>query len=101
MIVLQHNPPPVIGILLKKILSKLREGGIAYFQVPTYALGYRFDSKTYLRDFIGNMRMEMHVYPQHKLFELIRKQGCRVVEMREDNLVGNRNMISNSILVMK
>jgi SAM-dependent methyltransferase len=100
-IVLQHNPPPVIGILLKKILSKLREGGIGYFQVPAYALGYRFDSKIYLREFLGNTRMEMHVYPQRELLELIREQGCRLVEMREDNLVGSRNMISNSILVMK
>lgn len=100
-IVLQHNPPPVIGILLKKILSKLREGGIGYFQVPTCALGYRFDSKIYLREVISNTRMEMHVYPQRELLELIRDQGCRLVEMREDNLVGSRNMISNSILVMK
>ena len=100
-IVLQHNPPPVIGVLLKKVLSKLREGGIAYFQVPTYALGYRFDCKTFLREFMNNTRMEMHVFPQRELFELIREQGCRVVEVREDNLVGSRNIISNSILVIK
>jgi len=100
-IVLQHNPPPVIGVVLKKIFSKLRDGGIAYFQVPTYALGYRFDCKTYLQEFMVKNRMEMHVFPQHELFELIREQGCRVVEVREDNFVGSRNMISNSILVIK
>jgi SAM-dependent methyltransferase len=100
-IVLQHNPPPVIGILLKKILSKLRDGGIAYFQVPTSALGYRFDSRTYLKEFMDNTNMEMHVFPQRELFEIIKEQGCRVMEVREDNLVGSRNMISNSILVIK
>jgi SAM-dependent methyltransferase len=100
-IVLQHNPPPVIGVLLKKILSKLRAGGVAYFQVPTYALGYRFDCKTYLRECMSSTKMEMHVFPQQELFELIRQQDCRVVEVREDNLVGSRNMISNSILVVK
>ena len=100
-IVLQHNPPPVIGVVLKKILSKLRGGGIAYFQVPTYALGYQFDCKTYLRGFMRNTRMEMHVFPQRELFELIREQGCRLVEMREDNYVGTGNMISNSFLVIK
>jgi SAM-dependent methyltransferase len=102
-IVLQHNPPPVIGVLLKKILSKLRDGGIAYFQVPTYALGYRFDCKTYLQEFMSNtrMEMEMHVFLQRELFEIIREQGCRMVEVREDNLVGSRNMISNTVLVMK
>ena len=100
-IVLQHNPPPVIGILLKKILSKLRDGGIAYFQVPTSALGYRFDSRTYLKEFMDNTNMEMHVFPQRELFQIIKEQGCRVMEVREDNLVGSRNMISNSILVIK
>jgi SAM-dependent methyltransferase len=100
-IVLQHNPPPVIGVLLKTILSKLRAGGIAYFQVPTYALGYHFDCKTYLRRFRHHTRMEMHVFPQRELFELIRERDCRVVEMREDNYVGTGNMISNSILVIK
>jgi SAM-dependent methyltransferase len=100
-IVLQHNPPPVIGVLLKKILSKLRDGGIAYFQVPTYALGYRFDCSTYLKNFMSNTKMEMHVFPQRELFELIREQGCRIAEVREDNYVGTRNMISNSILVLK
>jgi hypothetical protein len=45
--------------------------------------------------------MEMHVFPQRELFELIKEQGCRVVEVREDNYVGSRNMISNSILVVK
>jgi SAM-dependent methyltransferase len=101
LIVLQHNPPPLIGVLLKAVLSKLRDGGIAYFQVPTYALGYRFDCKTYLRDSGDKDRMEMHVFPQRQLFELIREQGCRVVEVREDNHIGNRNMISNAVLVMK
>jgi hypothetical protein len=100
-IVLQHNPPPVIGILLKKILSKLRDGGIEYFQVPTSALGYRFDSRTYLKEFMDNTNMEMHVFPQRELFQIIKEQGCRVMEVREDNLVGSRNMISNSILVIK
>jgi hypothetical protein len=47
------------------------------------------------------MEMEMHVFSQRELFEIIREQGCRMVEVREDNLVGSRNMISNTVLVMK
>src|SRR5271167_900672 len=34
-IVLQHNPPPVIARLLRIILKKLRSGGAFLFQVPT------------------------------------------------------------------
>ena len=39
LIVLQHNPPPVMALLLKNILIKLRTGGIGYFQLPSYKKG--------------------------------------------------------------
>jgi 2-polyprenyl-3-methyl-5-hydroxy-6-metoxy-1,4-benzoquinol methylase len=39
MIVLQHNPPPVIRWLLNAMLGKLKIGGIGFFQVPTFLPG--------------------------------------------------------------
>lgn len=100
-IVLQHNPPPVIHEILDILLSKLLSGGIAYFQVPTYRLGYSFDVDKYLNNAKISGQMEVHVLPQHALFALFAKHKCRILEIREDNWTGGREFISNSFLVQK
>ena len=41
-LVMQHNPPPVIAELLKAFLGRINVGGFALFQVPTYAENYEF-----------------------------------------------------------
>ncbi len=99
-IVLQHNPPPLIAYLLGVILSKIRPGGIGYFQVPTYALSYSFNAERYLESELKLGFPEMHVIPQNKLFELIDKCACRILEVREDG-AGGPNMISSRVLVQK
>src|SRR5262249_3864755 len=33
-IVLQHNPPPLIGYLLRTLIRALRPGGVGVFQLP-------------------------------------------------------------------
>jgi SAM-dependent methyltransferase len=100
-IVLQHNPPPLIAALLRIILGKLRAGGIAYFQVPTYRLNYDFQIEEYLRSVDFSGRMEMHVIPQSVLFDILRQSGCRVLECREDNWTGDPGIISNTIFAKK
>ncbi len=100
LIVLQHNPPPVIAYMLKTILGKLRPGGIGYFQVPTYSVGYKFD-RNYLPGLKNTASIEMHVLPQNALFELIQECGCQLIEVREDGWTGAPTMISNSVLVRK
>ena len=100
LIVLQHNPPPVIALLLSQILRKLLPGGIAYFQVPTYAVGYRFNAREYI-DGLTARGMEMHVLPQDTLFQIINDCGCRLLEVREDNSTGDPNMVSNCVLAVK
>ena len=45
LIVLQHNPPPVIRIIVREFLRVLNPGGVAFFQVPTYRMGYSFDAR--------------------------------------------------------
>jgi SAM-dependent methyltransferase len=47
-IVLQHNPPPIIHVLIQELIRALNSVGIAFFQVPTYRLGYRFSLQEYM-----------------------------------------------------
>jgi len=82
-IVLQHNPPPVARYMLSKIFAKIRPGGIACFQVPTYIFGYSFDSDKYLSE-PPKGSFEMHVLPQAVIFELLTRNNFRVLEVRED-----------------
>ena len=100
LITLQHNPPPVIRLLLRTALRALRPGGIAYFQVPTYRLGYTFDAAQYLASEPKIGVPEMHVLPQPELLRLVEITGCRLLEMREDGAAGG-NHVSNRLLVQK
>lgn len=85
--VLQHNVPPVIGYILNAMLESLKDGGVAIFQVPTYREAYGFCFDGYMRDSsIG--RMEMHLLPQKKIFEIIYKNGCIPMEVYQDGLSG-------------
>lgn len=102
LIVLQHNPPPVIKLLLEAILRKLNPGGIAIFQVPTYRNGYSFDLANYLHK-PTPLHMEMHVLPQQEVFSIITATGCRVVEVREDSFASGRTSqsLSNTFFVQR
>jgi SAM-dependent methyltransferase len=100
-IVLQHNPPPLIKLMLKSILSKLRSGGIAYFQVPTYALNYKFSTDDYLKKARADAKIEMHVLPQAQLWKILHDAKCELLEVREDTAAGDRFIISNTILARK
>jgi SAM-dependent methyltransferase len=101
LIVLQHNPPPVIAYLLRMLLGKLRPNGIAYLQVPTYSPNYRFSADEYLSNATDSGTIEMHVLPQHKLFEILAEMHCRPLEIREDSWTNDYNTISNSVLAVK
>ena len=103
LIVLQHNPPPIIGQLIEAALACLEPGGIALFQVPTYEPGYTFDLASYLdthrqqREAAG---MEMHCIPQRQVFAIVAAAGCHVLEVREDNLTGRwGKSVSNTFMV--
>jgi SAM-dependent methyltransferase len=100
-IVLQHNPPPVIAKVLGLLLGRLRPGGVAFLQVPTYARGYRFDARAYLAAAQDGGGVEMHVLPQAHLFRVVGEAGCELLECREDYWVGVPGWISNSVLVRR
>ncbi|TAN08199.1 MAG: methyltransferase domain-containing protein [Rhodanobacteraceae bacterium] len=102
MIVLQHNPPPVIGLLLETVADKLRPGGYAFFQVPTYQRGYAFDAESYLALRGDGSGVEMHAFPQAEVFRIFRERGCVPLEVFEDGLSGHRdNHRSNAFLFHK
>lgn len=101
-IVLQHNPPPTMVAILDRLLARLRPGGIAYFQVPTHAVDYRFQVADYLAHGLHARHVEMHYLPQRHVFRLAREHGCDVLEVREDDWVGRRQVeLSNTFLLQK
>ena len=100
-IVLQHNPPPVMAFMLDTILGGLNSGGFAYFQVPTYKLGYSFGSRQYLDALSGTGEMEMHVLPQAEIFRIAEQTGCTMLEVREDDYTGHSDGISNTFFLWK
>lgn len=101
-IVLQHNPPPVIAQILRIVFGKLRPTGIGYFQIHTFEQGYKFFAKKYLNEVAvaWGRTMETHVLPQEALFALIEECGCQLLEIREDGQ-GAPTTISNRVLVRK
>jgi SAM-dependent methyltransferase len=100
-IVFQHNPPPIIKHLIKNALQALKLDGIAIFQVPTYIVGYRFNTLEWLgTDHV--LDMQMHCLPQQKIFEIIAEENCAPLEVREDNSTGALDkFISNTFVVRK
>jgi len=100
-ITLQHNPPPVMAWMLRKLLGQLRSGGVAYFQIPTYRNGYMFEVDRYLNSTPPNT-LEMHFLPQQDMFNIMAQSNCRCLEIREDGMVGDEDkMLSNSFLIQK
>ncbi len=101
-IVLQHNPPPLIALIIKQFVTSLNPGGVALFQVPTYRVGYQFSLKQYLNAEAKEQAMEMHVFPQRKVFEIVKQEGGNVIEVQEDGWTGSRHQeVSNTFLVQK
>ena len=101
-IVLQHNPPPVIAAILDRVFAHLNPGGVAYFQVPTYRAGYSFALDSYLRDDVGKGEMEMHVLPQRVILGMAAAHGLELLEVIEDPWTGMRpGEVSNTFLFRK
>jgi SAM-dependent methyltransferase len=101
-LVLQHSPPPMISFIVKEFLKALNPGGIALFQVPTYRLGYRFSLSEYLSSQAGRREVEMHVLPQAKIFDLVRQEGGKLIEVIEDGCTGLvPKELSNTFLIQK
>jgi 2-polyprenyl-3-methyl-5-hydroxy-6-metoxy-1,4-benzoquinol methylase len=100
-ITLQHNPPPIMAWMLSSLLSRLRAGGVAYVQIPTYKAGYLFEAERYLASEPPDS-LEMHYFPQLDIFRLINDANCVCLEVREDGMVADYDKtLSNTFLVQK
>lgn len=100
-IVLQHNPPPVMRWLLQTILLKLKPGGLAFFQLPTVGGGYAFEAAAYLQQPADSLLMEMHVLPEDVVMEVLKATGCDLLEAREHDCIGHPAWLSQTFLVRK
>ncbi len=91
LIVLQHNPPPIMARMLRIILKNLRPGGGFLFQIPTHSPGYRFIAELYLESYdpVGDS-FEMHVLPMHVVLGIIEEVGGRVKEVLADGFSGGQ-----------
>lgn len=101
-LVLQHNPPPVMYAMLDKILSHLKPGGFAFFQVPVHGDGYSFRIDEYMAGLgdTGQHGIEMHVLPQRYIFSLFAKHGMTLLDLIDDGYAGNR-YLSHQFLAQK
>jgi SAM-dependent methyltransferase len=86
-IVIQHNPPPLQFFLLDKILSKLKPGGLFYFQTVTHHPTYSFSVESYLR-WEHKQSFEMHALPMRWVLRAIRKNGLVLFDVLKDRLGG-------------
>ena len=101
-LVLQHNPPPVMAMILRRAFSMLAPGGVAAFQVPTYAIGYRFAIAPYLQGMSNAGGIEMHVLPQSMVLKIAAEYGCLPLEIWQDGAAGNAAAwVSNTFLFRK
>jgi SAM-dependent methyltransferase len=87
MIVLQHNPPPVMYHLLDQFLMRLKPRGYAFFQLPCHLYGYSFDTARYLAE-RGAHNMEMHALPQQYVFDVLHKHRLRPIELWPFPVIG-------------
>lgn len=87
-IVLQHNPPPIILEIIRRLLTRVAPGGYLFLQVPSFIPHYRFSIGPYLDHYLTNRAMEMHAVPQHVMLGLFQDAGCRVLEVMQDGSGG-------------
>jgi 2-polyprenyl-3-methyl-5-hydroxy-6-metoxy-1,4-benzoquinol methylase len=87
-LVLQHNPPPIIRDLLDECLARVRPGGLAYFQVPCQLYDYSFSVERYLAGEGRQEHMEIHAIPQRNVFALLSRHGLIPAEVTPNNRVG-------------
>ncbi|MCB8877620.1 class I SAM-dependent methyltransferase [Acidisoma silvae] len=99
---LQHNPPPVAALILRRAFSLLAPGGVAVFQLPTALVGYSYDSAAALSGSKPEEVFPIHVLPQAAVFALAAEAGCSLVEVLEDSIVWPPTLCrSNSFVIRK
>ena len=98
--VLQHNPPPIIEHILEKLLKNLKTSGVAYIQIPTFIKGYQYSTEAYLsRPPVE--KLELHCLPQNRVIEIIEMCGCYLDLVFEDKWLPDQNITSNTFIIRR
>jgi len=97
-ITLQHNTPPVQEYILDVLFSKLKKGGIVYFQTIFEKDGYSFDIQKHLESEL--YVMDMHRLSFSSLHALLNKHGLELISLAEDSH-GDANNNSHTVLAVK
>lgn len=84
LLVLQHTPPPVMLMLVERLLGCIRPGGIGLLQIPCATSEYEFDLSAYLDGLDTRKQMEMHALPHYAVLDAIEGGGCQLVEAVDD-----------------
>jgi SAM-dependent methyltransferase len=100
-LVLQHNPPPIMTDILGRAFSGLKPDGSAFFQVPTHFRDYAFSLADYWNGIAKARAMEMHCLPQRSILELGRSHNVFPLEIQPDSFTGNPRWTSNTFLMTK
>jgi 2-polyprenyl-3-methyl-5-hydroxy-6-metoxy-1,4-benzoquinol methylase len=100
-IVLQHNPPPIIALIIERFFKQLKSDGIAMFQVPVQIAGYSFSIDDYVAKMHKEKTMEMHMLPQNVIFEIARKNNCYPLEVHNDGWTGSPEKYVSQSFVFK
>jgi SAM-dependent methyltransferase len=95
---LQSLPPPLIARVLRRALALLRPGGLAVFQLPTYAKGYSFDPEAPSR---ADPAADRHMLPQRVVFDIASAEGCVPAEVFEDLAVEPYPLWRSSVFVLR
>jgi len=99
LIVLQHNPPPVMLEILNALCERVKPGGYLYIQAQTYRSGYHYSVEEDLSDLSD--KMEMHVLPQHLFLQTIQDRGLTILEVMEDGAAGSLDYRSQVVVARK
>jgi 2-polyprenyl-3-methyl-5-hydroxy-6-metoxy-1,4-benzoquinol methylase len=100
-IVLQHNPPPIIAMLIERFFQLLKNNGVVMFQVPVQMAEYRFTMAEYLANMNNNEGKEMHMLPQNVILEIARRNNCYLLEVHNDNSTGAPDIFVSQMFVFK
>lgn len=80
-------------------MKALNPGGVAFFQLPIYKEGHRFILQEYPGNDSPQEEMEMHVFPQSAVFDIVREENGKVLEVVED--FNTSRGLSNTFFVLK
>jgi 2-polyprenyl-3-methyl-5-hydroxy-6-metoxy-1,4-benzoquinol methylase len=100
-IVLQHNPPPVVKIILSRLLEKLTPGGFAIFQVPIAGPQYSFSVARHLAHQQHLTEMELHAFPVRAVYRIAWAHDCEVLEVHDTDDTEHPDWPSNTFVIRK